>query len=277
MKRCSSCQKTKPESEFGKDSGRYDGLQIYCRECKRKREREYYPKAAIRLSTRKKRVMLQNKELALSYLKTHPCVDCGIDDPVLLTFDHFRGNKRDGVARMINAGLSWNTILSEIEKCEVRCFNCHTLKTARERGWRKLKFSITAAEEIDAKPKSQGAEIRGRTKHCASCDKTKPVSGFGRNARRRDGLQVYCRECRIRMSRESYRKNPDRQLALNQAVKLRNKKKAFDYLMKHPCVDCGLNDPVLLTFDHVNGKKESDIARMIDSCLSWERIMAEIS
>jgi hypothetical protein len=79
------------------------------------------------------------------------------------------------------------------------------------------------------------------------------------------------------MSRESYRKNPERQLALNRAVKLRNKKKAFDYLTKHPCVDCGLSDPLLLTFDDVNGKKESEVARMINSCLSWEKVMAEIA
>lgn len=277
MKRCSSCDETKPESEFGKDSGRRDGLQIYCRECKRKRERKYYPKAAIRLSARKKRVILRNKELALSYLKAHPCVDCGIGDPILLTFDHVRGRKSDTVGRMIQRDISWERIFAEIEKCEVRCFNCHALKTARERGWRKLEFSTASPAAIDTKPKQNERQIRGRTKRCASCDTTKSVSEFGRNARRLDGLQVYCRECRVLMSRESYRKNPERQLALNRAVKLRNKKKAFDYLLKHPCVDCGLSDPVMLTFDHVNGKKEGAIARMIDSCSSWERIMVEIA
>jgi hypothetical protein len=30
-------------------------------------------------------------------------------------------------------------------------------------------------------------------------------------------------------------------------------------------------------FDHVNGEKEGDLARMINSCLSWERVMDEIS
>jgi len=32
-------------------------------------------------------------------------------------------------------------------------------------------------------------------KLCGSCQQSKPLAGFNRNARRKDGLQVYCREC----------------------------------------------------------------------------------
>jgi hypothetical protein len=71
----------------------------------------------------------------MSYLKTHPCVDCGISDVVLLDFDHVRGKKRAGVCDLINRAARWETILTEIEKCEVVCANCHRKRTAKTQKW----------------------------------------------------------------------------------------------------------------------------------------------
>lgn len=61
------------------------------------------------------------------------CVDCGYNaHPDALDFDH-----RPGVVKLFNiAGGSkagWETILAEIEKCDVRCANCHRIKTAERR------------------------------------------------------------------------------------------------------------------------------------------------
>ena len=38
-------------------------------------------------------------------------------------------------------GASWETLLSEIEKCVVRCANCHRRKTAREQN--SIRFRLT--------------------------------------------------------------------------------------------------------------------------------------
>jgi hypothetical protein len=64
-------------------------------------------------------------------LLKHPCIDCGETDPVVLDFDHVRGIKRKAVALMIK-DFSWENIQLEIEKCEVRCANCHRRKTSKE-------------------------------------------------------------------------------------------------------------------------------------------------
>ena len=74
------------------------------------------------------------------YLETHPCVDCGELDPVVLQFDHINpDDKKQSVARLID-GSYWENALEEMQKCEVRCANCHTKRTAVQRGWWKAKL-----------------------------------------------------------------------------------------------------------------------------------------
>ncbi len=70
----------------------------------------------------------------ISYLKEHPCVDCGETDVVVLDFDHKDPTtKRDDLGRLIAVGYSWEYLQTEMNKCDVRCSNCHRRKTARER------------------------------------------------------------------------------------------------------------------------------------------------
>ena len=73
--------------------------------------------------------------------------DCGVDDPVVLTFDHVRGTKRATVSDMVKQSLGLKTIFDEIAKCEVRCFNCHMIKDSRFRGGKK--WSVLTAPETE--------------------------------------------------------------------------------------------------------------------------------
>lgn len=72
------------------------------------------------------------QKFVVDYLKSHPCVDCGEDDLVVLDFDHVRGKKFMGVSEMVRRGFSIKTILTEIEKCEIRCSNCHRKRTSKK-------------------------------------------------------------------------------------------------------------------------------------------------
>mgnify|MGYP007135474882 CR=1 FL=1 len=92
-----------------------------------------------RVHARNDTVIIDNRRRLTAYFADHPCVDCGLTDIRVLEFDHVRGTKRDGIGRMIEIGCSWSLIEVEIAKCEVRCVNCHRIKTG-ERGkfWRNL-------------------------------------------------------------------------------------------------------------------------------------------
>jgi hypothetical protein len=52
------------------------------------------------------------------------CERCGEEHPAALDFHH-TGDKDLGIARMVNQGYSEDSILAEIDDCEVLCANCH--------------------------------------------------------------------------------------------------------------------------------------------------------
>jgi hypothetical protein len=105
MKSCVTCRRTLPLSEFNRKRAASDGL----------------------------------RELAGEYLLSHPCVDCGEDDLRVLDFDHRPGSwKTHNVMFLVSSGYSLARIRTEIEKCEVRCRNCHARVTYERdaRDWR---------------------------------------------------------------------------------------------------------------------------------------------
>ena len=59
------------------------------------------------------------------------CVDCGTKEQAVLELDHVRGNKVADVSRLIGGSLV--RLLAEIDKCEVRCANCHRRVTYERR------------------------------------------------------------------------------------------------------------------------------------------------
>ena len=92
----------------------------------------YVEKAA----SRKESAKLKLRLLVFNYLQTHFCVDCGLTDFRVLQFDHRDEKlKTANVANLITNGYSWERVLQEIELCDVRCANCHVLRTGDQFGW----------------------------------------------------------------------------------------------------------------------------------------------
>jgi hypothetical protein len=80
----------------------------------------------------KQRLALERTEYLMTYFATHPCHDCGETDPLVLEFDHLR-DKRFNIGSALPYR-NWESILAEIEKCEVVCANCHRRRTGRRMG-----------------------------------------------------------------------------------------------------------------------------------------------
>jgi len=136
MKTCITCKKNKRKSSFNKKISTNDGLQPHCRDCNRKLSRNYYAKHREKhkkITTKRKNIVIKkNLKIIVDYLKNHPCVDCGNDNIIVLDFDHVRGKKINSVITMIYRGFCSRKIIIEIEKCDIRCANCHRIKTAKQ-------------------------------------------------------------------------------------------------------------------------------------------------
>jgi hypothetical protein len=119
-----------------------------CKPCKRAYGRQHYLENkeayVAKASKNKFNAKLKNYQQMNEYLASHPCLDCGESDPLVLEFDHV-GAKEADIAYLVQRR-SWKRIMEEIEKCEVRCANCHRKVTAQRAGW--LRFRIMGGSAL---------------------------------------------------------------------------------------------------------------------------------
>ena len=137
MRKCGRCRREKPLNDFAwrrRARGQKDN---YCRPCRAAYKQEHYAANRQRYidstARRRKGVVEKRAAYLVSYLREHPCADCGETDPIVLEFDHLRDKKFS-----IGAGFrerSWHAVLDEIAKCEVVCANCHRRRTAQRGGF----------------------------------------------------------------------------------------------------------------------------------------------
>lgn len=137
MKRCGRCGEEKPVDEFGWKNKAKAQRQSYCRPCVRAKSKAHYEanKAAYmaRNVVKKKQLQTERFGFLIEYFATHPCVDCGENDPLVLDFDHLRDKEFTIGHELITR--AWESVLAEIEKCEVVCANCHRRRTAERAGY----------------------------------------------------------------------------------------------------------------------------------------------
>lgn len=135
---CRICGETKPLESFHIKKTTKDGRQTQCAECKKQYNKKHYKDHGYkwkdaRAESRDKLVH-RNQNWALNYLSNHPCVDCGSCDIRVLEFDHVRGEKVCNVSKLICGGQSMKRLIEEVNKCEIRCRNCHIIKTYERLG-----------------------------------------------------------------------------------------------------------------------------------------------
>ncbi|TFG94176.1 hypothetical protein E4H12_15640 [Candidatus Thorarchaeota archaeon] len=125
MKTCSHCERDKSLEEFDKKATNPDGLQRYCKPCRKEIAAKYYKrsrKEIIAKSLARSRAGAQKfKELK----GTLQCFFCGEDEAVCLEFHHRDPAEKDFTVSYAVRHYGWELLLKEIEKCTVVCSNCH--------------------------------------------------------------------------------------------------------------------------------------------------------
>ena len=117
-----------------KEKGKY---QSYCKSCQSIYRKEHYnnnkEKYKEKARIRNEKIRKDLRKYVKEYKEKHPCVNCGITKPIIiLDFDHVKGEKKGTIANMVGTACSLETLKKEIEKCDVRCSNCHRIRHYKE-------------------------------------------------------------------------------------------------------------------------------------------------
>ena len=132
LKTCSQCSVEKPIAEFNFRHRAAGVRHSYCRDCGRRLTHNHYTRRKRLYLDRNLRAYNERREMVLK-AKSRPCADCGIQYPYyVMDFDH-----RDGASKRFSLhsvhSVTKRAILSEIEKCDIVCANCHRERTHRRR------------------------------------------------------------------------------------------------------------------------------------------------
>src|SRR5437660_10224994 len=158
MRACTKCGELKPLEAFPPVRRGEPKLESGCRDCFAEANARNYRKNHEREKTRLIRQVAERRAEVrtkiIEYLREHPCVDCGESDIVVLEFDHVADKVAD-VSVYAGGGRSWARVKAEIDKCEVRCANCHRRKT-RERSTNR----VTPTVEDHALPRISRSPVQ---------------------------------------------------------------------------------------------------------------------
>lgn len=148
IKHCPKCDRSLSDSEFNWKKA-FVRRATYCKQCSRKFIQDHYKENRKYYVDKTKKRNSHLKQLQIryvaQYLLSHPCVDCGETDILVLEFDHReRAHKICEIGHIIKQRLSFKLLVEEINKCDVRCANCHRRKTEKENNSWKLKYASVA-------------------------------------------------------------------------------------------------------------------------------------
>ena len=118
-------------------------------------------------------------------------------------------------------------------------------------------------------------------KICTKCKKEKNVKEFNIRNTRKGTFSCWCKECFREYDRAKWKSSKTRRknnLEKNAKRVIRNKQFVWDYCKKHPCEDCGKENPVVLGFDHMNPElKRTEVSNLIRCAYGLDTIKKEIA
>lgn len=162
------------------------------------------------------------------------------------------------------------------------CRKCKTWKPKTEFDYRDVERGLLHFECRECRQTMRSWVRRDREdeSYCRTCKTWKPNSGFYYRDAERGLLEYDCIECLKSHRRNSYANHRETTRASNDDWTRRAVETAqeyvYNYLLAHPCADCGNNNILALTFDHVRGAKKGAVSEMVSVGRFIETIKAEI-
>lgn len=274
---CRVCKEKKPISEFV-NSKTGSNLCLVCNRINNKINYKKYPIKRKLVNERYKK----NQELIIQN-KNAPCVTCGKSFHfAAMDFNHIdQSSKFRDVAKMLH--LKQETILAEINKCELICSNCHRDKTQRELvdkykspDYSKESWSTKrVGKRFVDKPLIEGDP----SKVCKICNTEKPLSSFNKRklSNNRMSTRCECKTCAYELKTVYREKNKD-YLAKRRLKRGQEAAEWFEsYKDNKQCADCGETFRYwMLDYDHREDKlyKPGHLKKTLKS---RETIMKELA
>jgi hypothetical protein len=228
-----------------------------------------------------RRARLDRRQKVDTYLAIHPCVDCGESSIELLDFDHRDPAEKRATVNRLTTVAGWRTVRAEIEKCDVRCANCHRQRTARQFDWAKTK-PLPKPGPMPVRVLADRMDHNANfLRECCWCYELKPLSEFAfRNISQR-ALSSHCRACHAAYRHTHYLRNRDRYFSQARSQRQRrrsdNLMRIRDHLLNHPCVDCGETDVASLDFDHVDPETKAVTISWLLARRAWASVQREMA
>lgn len=95
---------------------------------------EYYAKNKAKYAENGKKRLEAGRKFIRKLKENSKCVDCGEDRWQCLDFDHIDPTKKTmAISQMVRARYSVKRLKKEVANCEIRCSNCHRVKTWNDR------------------------------------------------------------------------------------------------------------------------------------------------
>jgi hypothetical protein len=120
---------------------------VVCANCHRRRtaqRRGWSRDPDLRSGAWRSNAHERNVRFAVGVLAASGCIDCRERDVCVLDFDHV-GEKTGTVMRLARCEVGLARLRAEIERCQVRCVNCHRRRTAHAAGSFRARAAIPPA------------------------------------------------------------------------------------------------------------------------------------
>lgn len=146
MKTCSKCGNKKRPNQFYVKDGRTGKLHAQCKGCYQLHRQTYYSAHyrkyredyLKRARLRREKLKAEFRKKMTDYLSDKTCVTCGESDIRVLELDHINPAKKSfTVSQAVKLERNWDEVISELEKCQILCANCHRRRTAQQYYWHK--------------------------------------------------------------------------------------------------------------------------------------------